>query len=110
MDCNEAQKLIVPYVKMKATSDEMVSLFKHVDECKECRDELEIYYILEHGLSEEHEELSFNLKEKFEKQIKEDKSYIEREKKIRIFSGFICSVSNIVLVISIIYFIIRYTF
>lgn len=53
MDCNEARRRIVPYIKQQLSMDETYLFINHVQECSECKDELEIYYIMEHGLSDE---------------------------------------------------------
>lgn len=53
MDCKEIQKMIVPFHK-RALSIEYEELFAdHIEQCPDCREELEIYYIIEYGLSEE---------------------------------------------------------
>ncbi len=45
MDCNTAQSYIEPFLHDELTDDEKESFISHVNGCKNCRNELEFYYI-----------------------------------------------------------------
>ncbi|MCR5684855.1 MAG: zf-HC2 domain-containing protein [Lachnospiraceae bacterium] len=45
MDCNTAQSYIEPFLHNELTDDEKESFISHVNGCKDCRNELEFYYI-----------------------------------------------------------------
>jgi len=52
MDCREIQAMIIPYIN-SALDDEQLKIFlKHIKTCKECKEELEIYYMVDVGLKQ----------------------------------------------------------
>ena len=52
MDCHEAQKMITRYIRGELNRTETDEFLDHVMNCKECYDELEIYYTIDMGLKE----------------------------------------------------------
>ena len=44
MTCREAERLVMPYINGSITDDELEEFLKHIDQCEECREELEIYF------------------------------------------------------------------
>ena len=53
MKCKEIQQAIIPFNLRKLSCDEEETFVKHIDNCPDCREELEIYYIIEYGLLDE---------------------------------------------------------
>ncbi len=50
MNCREAEKLVVPYIKDELTIDELDDFLEHVEYCNSCMEELEIHYMVDVGL------------------------------------------------------------
>ena len=50
MNCREAEKMVVPYIKDKLTIDELDDFLEHVEDCGNCMEELEIHYMVDVGL------------------------------------------------------------
>ncbi|MBQ2250629.1 MAG: zf-HC2 domain-containing protein [Lachnospiraceae bacterium] len=50
MDCRQAEKLVVPYIKDELNMDELDDFLEHVDYCDNCMEELEIHYMVDVGL------------------------------------------------------------
>lgn len=50
MTCAEAEKLIVPYMEDKLSVTELEDFIEHIETCKNCREELEIHYMVDVGL------------------------------------------------------------
>jgi len=48
--CAEAEKLIVPYMEDKLSVTELEDFIEHIETCKNCREELEIHYMVDVGL------------------------------------------------------------
>ena len=73
MNCQEAQRLIVPFINGNLTIEQAKDFFKNIDQCKECKDELEIYYVLLIGLKQLDEDASdsLNLHGQFETHLRE---------------------------------------
>ena len=50
MTCVEAEKMVVPYIEDKLTPTELEDFLDHIDHCANCREELEIHYMVDVGL------------------------------------------------------------
>lgn len=52
MECQEFRKSIPEFVDMSLRYDKMAQCLSHVKGCPSCRDELEIYFIVERGIKD----------------------------------------------------------
>ena len=52
MECQEVRKAIPEFVNMRLRYDKMAECLSHVKSCPSCRDELEIYFIVERGIKD----------------------------------------------------------
>ena len=61
--CKEATLMVIPYIKKQVCDKDLRKFVKHIKECKDCREELETYYIVYKGLMQldEKEELPMNI-------------------------------------------------
>ena len=50
MTCKEAESLVMPYIRHEIDIQEMEDFLEHIDGCENCREELEIYYMVEEGI------------------------------------------------------------
>lgn len=50
MDCRDAEKLVVPYIKDELNMEELDDFLEHVEHCDNCMEELEIHYMVDVGL------------------------------------------------------------
>lgn len=50
MTCIQAEKMIVPYINDELTPMELEDFMDHLETCQSCREELEIYYMVDVGL------------------------------------------------------------
>ncbi len=50
MNCREAERLVVPYIKDELNMDELDDFLEHVEYCDNCMEELEIHYMVDVGL------------------------------------------------------------
>ena len=51
MDCQEAQALIQPFVSGELPSATLKQYIRHIESCPSCKEDLEIHYMIEVGLS-----------------------------------------------------------
>ena len=65
LTCKEATQLVIPYIEGKVCDKDLRKFVKHIRECRDCREELETYYIVYKGLMQldEREELPMNMME-----------------------------------------------
>lgn len=50
MTCMEAEKMVIPYINDKLSVTELEDFLEHIDSCENCREELEIHYMVDVGL------------------------------------------------------------
>ncbi len=59
--CMEVQAQITDYIDGKLPTEELEAFVSHINECEECREELNIYYTIYVGLSQlEHDDQEIN--------------------------------------------------
>ena len=46
MDCKEVQKLFIPFIDDRLDLKELEGFLQHIEGCKECKEEYEVYYTL----------------------------------------------------------------
>jgi len=63
MDCKQIQNLIGSFDKHQLSIKEEEIFVDHILGCKECQEELEIYYIVEYGLAADDAILDYGLDE-----------------------------------------------
>lgn len=48
--CREAEKLVVPYINDELSFPQLEDFMEHIESCANCREELEIHYMVDIGL------------------------------------------------------------
>lgn len=56
MTCQQAEKMVVPYINNELSVAELQDFLEHIEGCENCREELEIYYMVDVGLKKLDEE------------------------------------------------------
>ena len=71
MNCLEAQGLVMKYINNELSGPQLENFLKHIDRCPDCREDLEIYYILTTGMNQLDNDYvdTYNFYEAFEKQL-----------------------------------------
>lgn len=79
MNCLEAQGLIMKYVNNELSGLKLEDFLKHIDSCPDCKEELEIYYILTTGMNQLDNDYvdTYNFYEAFEKQLDRSRKDID---------------------------------
>ena len=50
--CKVNLKRVIPFIKSELKDDEVEEFLEHINECETCKEELELYYIIETKLKE----------------------------------------------------------
>lgn len=50
MTCMEAEKMVIPYINDELNPTDLENFLDHVEHCENCREELEIHYLVDEGL------------------------------------------------------------
>ncbi|WP_167956276.1 anti-sigma factor family protein [Anaerosporobacter faecicola] len=80
MTCKEAQGLIMPYINDKLDVDQLEEFLTHIEQCSDCKEELEVYFTLLTGMKQldEDKNLSGNLHVDFEKSLHKSEERIRK--------------------------------
>ncbi|MDO5416037.1 MAG: zf-HC2 domain-containing protein [Lachnospiraceae bacterium] len=52
MNCQEAERLVMPYICDELSNEELEEFLEHVASCPNCQEELEIYFMVALGLKQ----------------------------------------------------------
>lgn len=92
MTCLEAQSNIMAFIDGKLSDDEVTSFVRHMQTCKNCSEELEIYYTLIVGMRklDNNEDLPQNFKTLLNEDLDKAKGKVQKAKRFKIsaFSVF----------------------
>lgn len=116
VDCKEIQKMMVAFHNRELSIEEEELFLTHIEQCSDCREELEIYYIIEYGLEddaqmpEDEEEIGyierFDFKGLVELKITESSKRVDNYKLYNKFMMGFAFVADICMIITIIYWIV----
>ena len=83
MNCQNAQSMVLNFINNKLDKEETKAFIEHVRDCKDCWEELEIYYVMLVGLKQldEGEELAADFRKKLQNEVESRYGEIEREAK-----------------------------
>ncbi|MBE5936271.1 MAG: zf-HC2 domain-containing protein [Lachnospiraceae bacterium] len=72
MKCVEAQGLITKYINDELTGEKLEEFLGHIYDCEDCREELEIYYVIMKGMQQIDDDnvLNYNFHQAFEDELK----------------------------------------
>ena len=97
MTCLEAQSNIMAFIDGKLSDAEVVDFVRHMQSCKNCSEELEIYYTLIVGMRklDNNEDLPQNFKTLLDEDLDKAKGKVQKAKRFKIstfsvfFIGFV---------------------
>lgn len=80
VNCRETQGLIVPFIKSELTMEQAKAFFQHIDNCPDCKEELEVYYMMMVGMKELDEDnpKSLDLHGQFEELLDRSRTEINK--------------------------------
>lgn len=102
MTCQEAQGLVNPYIRDELTTDEVEAFLKHIELCENCREELEIYFMVNVGLKQlDHGSGTFDIAGDLERKIEESYKKVSHMWMFRIIKYVMNTVGIISLIVTI---------
>ena len=90
MDCNTALGYIEPFLANELTDEEKEGFIKHINSCKDCRNELEFYYITYSVFDESDKDMdphNLDYIAALDNRLKLSKQGLDRRRMIRRVSG-----------------------
>ena len=97
LTCKEATLMVIPYIKKEVCDKDLRKFVKHIKECKDCREELETYYIVYKGLMQldEKEELPMNIIEALNNDLEISNHHLKNMSLFYVFSEVVKWLVNI---------------
>lgn len=102
VDCKKIEKMIPVYLDNKLSAYEMLALLNHIQECKNCKEELTIQYMVSEGLDRAENEDNYDLLTGLEVRIKE--SYDQIKAHDFVYFGFTFALICVVCIVGIAFF------
>lgn len=103
MTCEEAQHLVTPYIRRELDGEQLGEFLNHVDHCPECREELEIYYLVNVGLEQlDRDDDSFgtfDIVGRLKKRLAESRTHIRRLHRVETAAYAVETVAGIALMV-----------
>ena len=80
MQCSEAHAMIKPFLANKLSMKDTRQFIAHVENCRECFDELEVSYMISAALNDDHEKdlKSYDLRGQLQEKLNEKKKRYRR--------------------------------
>ena len=50
MKCHDVQRMIQGFIEKRLTDEQLEAFLEHIASCRDCYDELEVYYMIRTGL------------------------------------------------------------
>ena len=88
MNCREFEGDIPSFIAGELPDEKYDSFIKHLNQCNECKEELEILYLVHNTInSDEADDFSFNLKEKLNAHMKNMEDMVYKRYKYNFFKN-----------------------
>ncbi len=102
MTCKETERLVMPYIKDELTDEELGQFLEHMESCPDCREELEIYFTVNVGITQLDSEVgNYNIKGALEAAIEQSKQRLQVIRCIKIAKYAVSTVSVMALVLTV---------
>lgn len=85
MECQEAERLVMPYIQDELPEPVLEEFLEHVENCPNCQEELEIYFTVALGLKHLEEETgNYNIKGEMERSLEASRQRVQFHRTVKI--------------------------
>ncbi|MCD8105030.1 MAG: zf-HC2 domain-containing protein [Lachnospiraceae bacterium] len=104
MKCNEARRMVVPFVKKELSERDTEAFLAHIESCEDCMDELDIYYIAYHALNamDQNTHHEYDFKKMLREEIRSARRTILKHKIAKISHVILVLLAELLLILSVI--------
>lgn len=88
MDCKRAQSMVAPYILKKLNDKELEAFLEHVANCRECYEELEIYFTVHYTLQrldDEEGSTVYDVENALQNSLEESRFYVWKTRVARFY-------------------------
>ena len=103
MDCKTAQSLVIPYINDQLSDEKTEDFLEHIENCKECYEELEIHFTVHYALQklDEDDKISFNIPKMLKENLRDTKNRIHRRKIFHGVTACVVALAEILLLLTV---------
>ena len=84
MTCQEAERLVTPYIRDELTGDELEGFLAHLEECRNCQEELEIYFTVDSGIRQlDSDADNYNIKGELDELLEASKQHVRHRRMLQ---------------------------
>ena len=81
MTCQEAEKLVTPYIQGDLDGSQLEEFLEHIETCENCQEELEIYFTVDYGIRQlDSDADNYNIKGEMEERLAESRIQVQRRR------------------------------
>lgn len=80
LSCKEAERMVIPFLEHKLEPKPLKQYCEHVRACKQCKEDLEINYLVQECLDPENNLPSYNLQGQLEQKLQDAEHYVRSKK------------------------------
>ena len=85
MTCQEAERLVMPYIQGDLEDDQLEEFLEHIENCENCQEELEIYFTVDYGIRQlDSDADNYNIKGEMEERLEESRQHVQRRRLFKI--------------------------
>ena len=103
MLCDEFEGLISDYLEDNVSYTQLEEILVHLDECEDCRNELELNYIIKYGFSDDYSENDYDFINMISQDIDTKREYVEHIKARMFMRKFVWLGVNFIMILCTIY-------
>ena len=79
MNCQEAERLVTPYIHGELDEDQLEEFLEHIEGCENCQEELEIYFTVDLGIRQlDSDADNYNIKGEMEELLDQSRQHVRR--------------------------------
>lgn len=102
MTCKEAERMVMPYIRDELDGAELQAFLTHLEGCPDCQEELEIYFMVDHGLKQlDSASGTFDIVGSLQHRIEESYYRIRRLRRFRILYYIINTLGGMALFVTV---------
>lgn len=102
MNCREAERLVIPYIEDELSDEELQEFLEHMENCPDCREELEIYYTANVGIRQlDSETDNYNIKGALEATVEQSRQRLQLKRLVKIAKYAAATLTMMALIITV---------
>lgn len=105
MDCKEVRSLVMPFIKEEIPEEKLEPFLKHISNCKDCYEELEIYYTVHAGIQglDQDQFTTYDLSGALKTELEEAQERVRSHHAFTVFRIFVGAIAVILTLLAVVF-------